>query len=62
MRIVYSPDYDLHNMESHVENKKRTDTIIGALKTLNLEIVEPRMASPDDILRVHTPGHVEYVK
>ncbi|MDX9693571.1 MAG: hypothetical protein RBT32_05525 [Methanothermobacter sp.] len=62
MTIVYSPSYDLHNMKFHVENKKRTDVIMEALRILDLKIVEPRMASPSDILRVHSQAHMDYVK
>jgi len=49
-------------MKFHVENKKRTDAIMDALNNLDLEIVEPERASLQDILRVHTHSHVDYVK
>ncbi|MBC7119865.1 MAG: histone deacetylase [Methanobacteriaceae archaeon] len=62
MTIVYSPSYDLHNMELHVENKKRTDAIMESLSVLDLKIVEPKMASPTDILKVHSQSHLDYVK
>ncbi|MBC7089881.1 MAG: histone deacetylase [Methanobacteriales archaeon] len=62
MTIIYSPSYDLHNMELHVENKKRTDAIMESLSVLDPKIVEPKMASPTDILKVHTQSHLDYVK
>jgi len=49
-------------MKFHVENKKRTDAIMDALKNLDLEIMEPERARLQDILRVHTRSHVDYVK
>jgi len=45
-----------------VENKKRTDAIMESLSVLDPKIVEPKMASPTDILKVHTQSHLDYVK
>ncbi|MGD9626281.1 MAG: histone deacetylase family protein [Methanobacteriales archaeon] len=45
-----------------MENKKRTDAIMESLSVLDPKIVEPKMASPTDILKVHTQSHLDYVK
>ncbi len=66
MVLIYSPDYDQHHDPLHIENNGRTHAILDALvekKYLeNIKVLEPEKASENDILRVHTSEHVDYIR
>lgn len=63
--IIYSDDYRQHDTGVHVENQKRVQAIMKAINksfmTQN-SIHQPEPASDEDILRVHTRDHVEYIR
>ncbi|MGB9936581.1 MAG: histone deacetylase family protein [Methanobacterium sp.] len=64
--LVYSNEYGKHNRSNHPENQGRLNAIVNSLKNEGiwneLDIVHPIKATEDDILRVHSKSHVEYVK
>jgi acetoin utilization deacetylase AcuC-like enzyme len=64
--IVYSEEYLKHNREYHPENKNRLRAIMNLLTREDVfervPMSVPKPASDEDILRVHTPEHLEYVK
>lgn len=64
--IVYSDQYKEHNTGSHPENQERLNAIVSSLKNEGLwdklDIVTPEAAKKEDLLRVHTEEHVEYIK
>ncbi len=64
--LVYSEEYKKHNTGSHPENQKRLDSIVNSLKNEGIwdkiDIIAPEPATEDDLLKVHSPSHVEYIK
>ncbi|HEY0196754.1 MAG TPA: histone deacetylase, partial [Methanobacterium sp.] len=64
--VVYSEDYRLHDTGNHVENERRVQVIMEAIKEnclLDLEDIHPpEMAGEEDLLRVHSTEHVEYIR
>jgi acetoin utilization deacetylase AcuC-like enzyme len=63
---VYHPIYLEHNLPSHPENARRLKSIISLLEDKHvldrLKLVEPRLATEEDLERVHTPTYVDRVK
>ncbi len=64
--IVWSRDYELHDTGGHPEGPDRVSEIVAHLKSLEawerLVEVEPRPATVDDLLLVHTEALVERVR
>ncbi|NYB51890.1 MAG: histone deacetylase [Methanobacteriaceae archaeon] len=64
--LVYSPEYAKHHTGTHPENQRRLESIMNYLQEEGelekLDIQEPVPASSEDILRVHTPHHLNYLK
>jgi acetoin utilization deacetylase AcuC-like enzyme len=64
--LVYSEKYKKHDTGNHPENKERLDAIINSLKKENIldkiDCFSPQYATKDDLLRVHSKEHVEYIK
>ena len=65
MSLVYSPEYNNHQNEYHIENKSRTDAIIENLSNQiffnKLKVFKPEYAHLNDILSVQTPEHVNFI-
>jgi acetoin utilization deacetylase AcuC-like enzyme len=65
MVIVYSPEYDQHQDPLHVENNSRTHSILNALSEEsfldNIPLLKPKKATKEDILRVHSSQHVDFI-
>lgn len=65
MVLVYSPYYNNHQNPSHIENKSRTEAIIKKIdeeKILDqIKVLGPDYATPEDLLRVHSHQHIEYI-
>lgn len=63
---VYHPIYLEHNRPGHPENARRLQRILETLEAEGVldrvRLVEPRSATQDELLRVHTPRHIESVK
>jgi acetoin utilization deacetylase AcuC-like enzyme len=66
MALVYSSQYDQHHDPLHVENSHRTHAILDSLSKKGfldkIAVLKPEKASENDILRVHTPQHVNFIK
>ena len=66
MGIVYHPDYLKHETGHHPERKERLLSIISYLKETgmieNLELTEPRSASLEEILYVHSKEYIEIAR
>ncbi|MCE5213816.1 MAG: acetylpolyamine amidohydrolase, partial [Methanobacterium sp.] len=64
--LVYSEEYKNHETGNHVENERRVQVIMETVKEMNLldskDIFEPEIAGEQDLLRVHSSQHVEYIK
>jgi len=64
--LVYHPDYLEHRTGTHPEAPERLVAIMERLEDRGLlervVRIEPRVAGEEDILRVHTTGHLERVK
>ena len=64
--LVYSDEYKKHNTGSHPENQERLNAIVNSLKNEGIwdkiDVISPEPATKDDILRVHSKSHVEYIK
>ena len=64
--IVWSKDYELHDTGGHPEGPDRATRIVTHLRTLDLwdrlTLVEPRPATRDDVLLVHTEALVDRVR
>ena len=64
--IVYSEEYLKHDREYHPENKNRLRSTMGLLTREDVfekvPMSVPKTASDDDILKVHTPEHLEIIK
>ncbi len=65
MSLVYSPEYNNHQDENHIENKSRTDAIMENLSKQvffnKLKILNPDYAHLNDILSVHTREHINFI-
>jgi acetoin utilization deacetylase AcuC-like enzyme len=63
--IVWSKDYERHDTGGHPEGPDRATEIVNHLHELDLwadlTVVEPRPATVDDLLLVHTEAHVDRV-
>ena len=63
---VYHPIYLEHNQPSHPENARRLEHILHVLEEQALRdrlvLVEPRSATKEELLRVHTTGHIDHVR
>ncbi len=64
--IVYSDEYRKHDTGNHPESQERLDVIMNSLKDEgvlnNITLEAPQIAKKEDILRVHTKSHTEYIK
>ncbi len=64
--IVWDQAYAEHDTGSHPEGADRVVTVVDHLRTTDLwprlEVVTPKPATLDDILLVHTPGHLDRVR
>lgn len=64
--LIYSEEYKKHETGNHPENKERLQVIMDAIKKGGLlnnnPLITPEMASEDDLIRVHTPQHVENIR
>ncbi|WP_414470319.1 histone deacetylase [Methanobacterium sp. ACI-7] len=64
--LIYSEKYKRHNNATHPENQDRLNAIINSLKNKGIwneiDIVSPQKATENDLLRVHSREHVEYIK
>ncbi len=64
--IVWDPRYADHDTDGHPEGPDRIDTIVAHLRQTDLwprlAEVQPHAASEEEVLRVHTPGHVERIR
>jgi acetoin utilization deacetylase AcuC-like enzyme len=63
---VYHPVYLEHNQPSHPENARRLEHILQTLEEQDilgrLRLLEPRPATEDELLRVHTQRHIASVR
>ncbi|MGD9001518.1 MAG: histone deacetylase [Anaerolineae bacterium] len=63
---VYHPVYLEHNQPTHPENARRLERILQTLEErgllARLRLLEPRPATQDELLRVHTERHIADVK
>mgnify|MGYP001180641796 FL=1 len=63
---VYDPIYLEHNRPGHPENARRLERILQVLNERgmldHLRQLEPRPATREELLRVHTERHVDHVK
>lgn len=61
--IIYHPDYLKHETGSHPERKERLLSILSHLKETGmmekLDLIEPRFASTDEILYIHSKEYIE---
>lgn len=64
--IIYSERYLEHNMEYHPENSQRLKAVMKLLTKKDVfekvPLLEPTYAEKEDMLRVHTPEHFEFIK
>jgi len=64
--LVYSEEYKKHDTGNHPENKERLNAIINSLKNEGIldkiDCFSPQIATKEDILRIHSKEHVEYIK
>lgn len=64
--LTYSEEYEKHDTGDHPENKERLRVIINSLKKESIldeiDVISPKIASKEDLLRVHTKSHVEYIE
>lgn len=62
--LVYSDEYRKHNTGNHPENQERLDRIVNSLKNEGMwnNVISPQVATEEDLLRVHTESHVQYIK
>ena len=65
-KIVYSNEYRKHETGNHPENQERLDGIMKSFKKEGIldkiDIITPCAATEEDLFRVHTKTHVEYIK
>lgn len=63
---VYHPIYLEHDRPSHPENARRLRRILGKLDEegvlAQLQLLEPRRATTEELERVHTPAHIARVR
>jgi acetoin utilization deacetylase AcuC-like enzyme len=64
--LVWSDAFRLHDTGSHPENQRRLDTIrerfVGDGRFERHPLLEPNLASIDDLTLVHTPDHVSFIQ
>ncbi|MBI2252361.1 MAG: histone deacetylase [Armatimonadetes bacterium] len=64
--IIYHPDYLKHDTGMHIENAKRLEGIIEALKdsSLNQKLIylEPKIASINELTLVHSIDYIKYLE
>ncbi len=65
--LIYSEDYRLHDSgASHPERPQRLTQTMGYLQKTGimekLSVVEPKVASIDDLLRVHSVEHIKRIR
>jgi len=64
--LVYSEEYKKHNDVYHPENQSRLNSIMNCIdkedSLRDLNIVYPFAASKNDILKVHSRSHVNFIK
>lgn len=64
--VVYSDEYRFHDTGNHVENEMRVLTIMQSIKEMDMmdinDIHQPNQAYEEDLLRVHTWAHVDYIQ
>ncbi|MGF7119577.1 histone deacetylase family protein [Methanobacterium oryzae] len=64
--LIYSDEYMKHNTGNHPENQERLNVIVNSLKNKEIwnkiDVISPEPATEDDLLRVHSPSHIEYIK
>lgn len=63
--LIYSDEYKKHDTGNHPENQGRLNAIMSSLKNERIldkvDIITPKPATTDDLLRVHSKSHVEHV-
>lgn len=65
LHIVYTDRYKEHDTGPHPEQPKRMDSITRALKERfedTIEWIEPRSATEEELLLVHTQSHINNIK
>ena len=64
--IIWDEAYAEHDTGTHPEGADRVSTVVDHLRTTDLwprlTVVAPRPATDQDVLLVHTPGHLERVR
>ncbi|MGZ7159575.1 MAG: histone deacetylase family protein [Methanobacterium sp.] len=64
--LVYSDQYKKHDTGNHPENQDRLNVIINSLKDEGIcdeiNVLIPKPATENDLLRVHPQNHIEYIK
>jgi acetoin utilization deacetylase AcuC-like enzyme len=64
--VVWDPRYAQHDTGSHPEGPDRVDVVIAHLRQTEvwprLVEVRPKPASEEEVLRVHTRGHLEHIR
>ena len=64
--VVYSDEYRLHETGNHVENEMRVQSIMQAIEEMGrpdlVDIYQPDLASQEDLMRVHSEEHVDYIQ
>ncbi|MDP1553499.1 MAG: histone deacetylase [Methanobacteriaceae archaeon] len=66
MAIFYSPKYNNHQKNDHIENKSRTDAIITKFSKIGIfnkiSLLEPESCDISDILAVHSSSHIHFIQ
>ncbi len=62
MKIIYSERCLEYHESGHPESPARVRESHNFLKSVGYEFLKPSPASPADILKVHTPEHIERIK
>lgn len=64
--VVWDERYAYHDTGDHPEGPERIDSVVRHLRETALWAdlceIKPTMAEPEEVLRVHTPGHLERIR
>jgi len=60
--VTHKAGYDHVTPPGHPEQVARLDAVLGAIKDLDLDVVDAPMAAEDDLLRGHPKAHLETVR
>jgi acetoin utilization deacetylase AcuC-like enzyme len=64
--IIWDPAYGEHDTGAHVEGADRAEAAVDHLRATDLwprlRLLEPHAGTEEDVLRIHTPGHLDRVR